>query len=363
MHDMQAWIKRMAVVAAGTSVAAALYAWFVERARVQLNRFTIQVDKPGLPPGGLTVLHLSDLHCRADGQLQERKLARLQRLLADEPYDIVALTGDLIHDAAGFSRALTFISRLRPRLGTYFCRGNHDYCESSLWGIVAGNDSDGVEKADGGAGSAAGKGAPSTDVTWAAEGAGAARSARSRGQQTPGLVTMARRLLDFARKLQRNERVHLPMIYHDMQAMEEALAGIGVHSLVNRAAHIEKDETDLWMAGVDDLWEGTADLAEAVAEVPAGKLLLLLAHNPDVWLDPCVERADLVLCGHVHGGQVRLPILGALHTQGTHLTRRKPAGWFRRDTTRMFVSRGVGESLPMRFGAVPQAVLIRIVHA
>jgi predicted MPP superfamily phosphohydrolase len=78
-------------------------------------------------------------------------------------------------------------------------------------------------------------------------------------------------------------------------------------------------------------------------------------------LEPEVERADLILSGHTHGGQIRLPLLGAAHTQGTHLTRRQAAGWFRRGQTRMFVTRGLGESIPLRFGVPPQAALIRLV--
>jgi hypothetical protein len=100
-------------------------------------------------------------------------------------------------------------------------------------------------------------------------------------------------------------------------------------------------------------------MAAALAGVPDGALLLLLAHNPDVWLDPLVERAGLVLSGHTHGGQVRLPGVGAAHTQGTHLSRRRPAGWFQRGRTLMFVSRGLGESIPLRFGVRPQIALIR----
>ena len=134
-----------------------------------------------------------------------------------------------------------------------------------------------------------------------------------------------------------------------------------VQPLLNCSAHLQGDGLDLWVAGVDDLWEGRPDLSAALAGVPEDALLLVLAHNPDAWLEPGMERADLVLSGHVHGGQVRLPLLGALHTQGTHLTRRRPAGWFQRGRSQMFVSRGVGESLPLRFGVLPQVALIHLI--
>jgi len=114
---------------------------------------------------------------------------------------------------------------------------------------------------------------------------------------------------------------------------------------------------------VDYLLEGTSDLAAALSAVPDAAPVVLLAHNPDVWLDPLAERADLVLAGHTHGGQIRLPLLGVAHTQGTHLQRSRPAGWFQRGRSRMFVSRGLGESIPLRFGVRPQAALIRLVAA
>jgi uncharacterized protein len=311
----------------GAAAAIAFYARFVERASVRLDRFTVPVDKPGIPPQGLTILHLSDLHLREGGIIQARKLASLHRLLADEQYDVLALTGDLIHDQPGLATALGFIAELRPRLGGFSCLGNHDYWESSLWGIFG-------------------------------------KRAEDAGPWRPAdIVEAARKLLAFVGKVLRNERVYTRVAAHDVPAMNAGLQALGVQPLVNASTHLQTDGVDLWIAGVDDLSQGTPDLQEAFLDVPLGAPLLLLAHNPDIWLESEVEWADLVLSGHTHGGQVRLPILGSIHTQGTYLPRRHAAGWFRRGSTRMFVTRGVGESLPLRLGASPQAALIRLVPA
>jgi predicted MPP superfamily phosphohydrolase len=178
------------------------------------------------------------------------------------------------------------------------------------------------------------------------------------------LVDATRKVNGFVRKVLRNELVRLPVALNDVPAMHAALAQAGIRPLVNRAVPVSigsRDPNGLWIAGVDDPTEGKPDLAAALADVPAGAALILLAHNPDTWLEPEVERADLILSGHTHGGQIRLPLLGAAHTQGTHLTRRQAAGWFRRGQTRMFVTRGLGESIPLRFGVPPQAALIRLV--
>lgn len=323
---MKKWIGGALLGATVAGVGMALYASQVERADVQVDRFTVEVDRPGLPPDGLVVLHLSDFHFRAGGCVQARKIARLKQLLAGERYDIVALTGDLIHDAAGLPAALSLIKSLRPGLGAYSCRGNHDYAEYSVWGVFG--------------------------HTW--------REAGGAGGPTLGdLLATARKLVDFARKVLRNELVRLPVAFNDMAAMDAGLISAGVRPLVNTAVQVPG--TDLWMAGVDDLTEGFPDLRAALNGVPDEPPVILLAHNPDIWLNARVAAADLVLSGHTHGGQVRLPGVGVVHTQGTHLSRQRPAGWFERDGTRMFVSRGLGESIPLRFGVRPQVALIRLI--
>ncbi len=325
---MKRWIGGALLGAAAAGFGALIYATRIERGDVRLDRFTLASDRPGLPPEGLTVLHLSDLHFQAQDRVQARKIARLKQLLADEEYDIVALTGDLIHDAAGFPVALALIETLRPRLGAFSVRGNHDYVEYSVWGVFG--------------------------HTW--------RGSSATGR--PGmsdLLDAARKLVDFVRKVLRNELVRIPVAFNDMAAMDAALAAQGIRPLRNAAAPVWGNR--VWIAGVDDLTEGRPDLKAALADVPEEAFLILLTHNPDIWLESGGTSADLVLAGHTHGGQVRLPLVGAAHTQGTHLTRRQAAGWFERTGTRMFVSRGVGESIPLRFGVRPQAALIRIVSA
>ena len=101
----------VALFALGAGALAGLYATRVERARVQLSRYEVVLDVPGLPSDGLTILHLSDFHFRAGGAVQARKIERLLAALAHETYDVVALTGDLIHDRAGFAAALRLAER------------------------------------------------------------------------------------------------------------------------------------------------------------------------------------------------------------------------------------------------------------
>jgi predicted MPP superfamily phosphohydrolase len=322
-HGWKAALAGGAIAAAGI----ALDGLLVERVRVGLDCYDLAVERAGLPPEGLHILHLSDLHLRPGGAVQDLKLARLGKLLSSEHYDVAALTGDLINTAEGLPALLAFVDDLRPRLGAFAIPGNRDYWESSLSAILKE--------------SSPGAGRPK----WR------------------GLAGSVRRLREFGRTVALNRHTHLQVRSNNAPAMLDALAARGVQPLVNRAVRLQGAGCDFWIAGVDDATHGTPDLTAALAGVPEESFLLLLAHNPDIWLEGPVGRADLVLAGHTHGGQISLPFLGAVYTGASHLGRRRSSGWFVRGETRtrMFVSRGVGEGLPFRLAAPPQAALIRVI--
>jgi uncharacterized protein len=323
---VRGWVGGGLLGLAAAGGLAALYATTVGREQVQLDRYTVRVARPGLPLSGLTILHLTDFHFRADGRVQERKLAQLQILLAGERYDIAALTGDLIHDMAGLPVGLELIRSLSPRYGAYFVPGNHDYAEYTPFGVLS--------------------------KTW--------RESAEGGLSPADLKHVLHALRVFVRKVVHNELVRMPVCFNDVPAMLVELEGVGVQSLVNASTRVPVDGGEIWLAGIDDEMESHPDLAQAFEGVPDGPPLILLAHNPDIWLQCGVDRADLVLSGHTHGGQIQIPFMGAVHTQGTHLNRKAPAGWFERGRSRMFVGRGLGESIPLRFGARPQVALITL---
>lgn len=322
--------------AAVTGLSAYWYAHRVERVHVSLHRATVTIDKPGLPPGGLAILHLSDFHFRAHDRVQEARLRRLRDLLRGERYDIVAFTGDLIHNEAGLPRAMEFLAELQPAIAAFAVPGNRDYWESSFKALL---------------------GTPEERA----------------GLTVPGQLRLAfNKIRHMLQMFAENERATLRLHSNDVPAMSAALRAQGVEPLINRAVHLQGPDYDVWFAGVDDLTQGRPDLPSALASVPPGSVLVLLSHNPDIWLDHgnaageatvSARRADLILSGHTHGGQLNLPLVGAWYRQGTPVSRRKAAGWFAEGSSRMFVSRGLGESFPFRFRAPPQAALIRFVSS
>ena len=127
----------------------------------------------------------------------------------------------------------------------------------------------------------------------------------------------------------------------------------------------ERDCGGFSVYGGDDLIHGDPELPPM--HVPDGKMRILLTHRPDAVVScDCAGRLSefsLALCGHTHGGQWRLPMLGAAFVPSFY-GRRFDCGWFRKkgDGLPMFVSSGLGElSLPWRFNCRREAAVIDFV--
>ena len=141
------------------------------------------------------------------------------------------------------------------------------------------------------------------------------------------------------------------------------LAEVGIPSLYNRAEPLRIGPRQLWLAGVDCLRTGRADLRKALAEVPAdAAATLLLSHIPDI-IHEVPERVMLTVSGHTHGGQVRLPGLPPLVTHSA-LPRHMVRGLHRIGDRHLYVCPGIGSTgLPIRLGVVPEIGLLTLCHA
>lgn len=116
-----------------------------------------------------------------------------------------------------------------------------------------------------------------------------------------------------------------------------------------------------YLAGLEDGKRQNPDIKKATAAAAAESFVLLLSHQPDVCMRQDTAHVDLMLCGHTHGGHVTLFGLWAPALPlATLYGRRFRNGWATsRDKMPVFVSRGVGETLPRIF-ARPQVVLVRL---
>jgi predicted MPP superfamily phosphohydrolase len=125
-----------------------------------------------------------------------------------------------------------------------------------------------------------------------------------------------------------------------------------------------KEFADLRWEPAGPVWwrepRGADHLAALLRRAPAAAPVILLSHTPDVFPDAAALSVPVVLAGHTQGGQVRLPLFGALATS-THLGRRFAAGLFRQDATVLFINRGLGTTrVPVRFLAPPEAAFLTL---
>jgi uncharacterized protein len=166
-------------------------------------------------------------------------------------------------------------------------------------------------------------------------------------------------------------RIECPLRYailgnHDVlvsaHAVTDALLTHGIPVLADSSVPLEREGRRLWLAGIKDALEGRPNLATAL---PAGRNpeqepLILLAHEPDFADHAIGRQIDLVLSGHTHGGQIRLPFLPPLllPQMGTKYVE----GLYRlRDGMQLYVNRGIGAvNLPFRFRCPPEISVLTL---
>jgi predicted MPP superfamily phosphohydrolase len=136
-------------------------------------------------------------------------------------------------------------------------------------------------------------------------------------------------------------------------------ADLGIELLVNEARPLEKDGSRIWLVGVDDAYSGHDDLPAALGQAESDEFCLAITHHPNLMDDPRIGEVDLILAGHTHGGQVRIPLLGPVHVS-CRRPRERAAGLIRAQGTTMYVTRGVGEGLPIRFRCPREMPLITL---
>lgn len=123
--------------------------------------------------------------------------------------------------------------------------------------------------------------------------------------------------------------------------------GLPVTLLRCDCQNLEKEDSQLLVLGLDCTHDIPTDgrrLEALVDNIPinlASQPRILLYHSPELMFQAAEQEIDLYVCGHTHGGQVRLPLVGALLTS-SQLGRQYAMGHYRRGRTHLYVSRGVG---------------------
>ncbi len=143
--------------------------------------------------------------------------------------------------------------------------------------------------------------------------------------------------------------------------LTDPLAAAGVTVLNNEAVPLQQNDRHIWIAGVDDSIHGKANLPLTLSKTADGAPIILLSHSSNPFTKSTKAGVDLLLTGHTHGGQIRIPFLGALWTPEAGLFPRWDYGLYREGDTTMIVNGGLGESIiPIRFNIPPEIVLVTL---
>ncbi len=145
------------------------------------------------------------------------------------------------------------------------------------------------------------------------------------------------------------ERLHAPLGVWAVEGNWEHWTGTTNDRKISHSANVtfltnasRRIREDAWVVGIDDVLAGKPDERKAFEGVPRNDFCVLLTHSPQFFLRT-TSRCPLVLAGHTHGGQIRLPFLRPLWTppgSGAFV-----AGWYFGNGSRMYVSRGIGTSI------------------
>jgi predicted MPP superfamily phosphohydrolase len=142
----------------------------------------------------------------------------------------------------------------------------------------------------------------------------------------------------------------------------EALVSRRIPVLHNSAVPIEREGARLWLAGVADLLFGgqaDLDLALPTGRETAKEPLILMAHEPDFADRVVGSGVDLMLSGHTHGGQVRIPFLPPVNLPP--LGQKYVEGLFSIGELQLYVTRGIGTvGVPFRFRCPPEITVITL---
>jgi len=185
----------------------------------------------------------------------------------------------------------------------------------------------------------------------------------------PFSLSVSRRAIDRCAELL--HRIACPLRYailgnHDTtigsQFVVDALASSNIPVLVNRHVPIERNGQRFWLCGLDDAGTSHPILDLAVPRDP-GAPVILLCHEPDFADDvvghPRGPLVDLMLSGHSHGGQIRVPFFGPVVLPP--MGKKYVEGLFRFNQMQLYVNRGIGTvGLPFRFNCPPEITVLTL---
>jgi len=147
----------------------------------------------------------------------------------------------------------------------------------------------------------------------------------------------------------------------DTEKLVQGLEKTGILVLLNQSIKLKRGADSVFVIGLDDNYLWKDDFFKATADLPSKGERILLAHSPDIVTKVKLVNIDLVLSGHTHGGQIRLPMIGAVYTnRSCNSVFKFISGLYQYQNTKLYVNRGIGVSFfPVRFLCRPEITLFK----
>ncbi len=164
---------------------------------------------------------------------------------------------------------------------------------------------------------------------------------------------------------------HEAATVYEYPPFEKDMRSLGVTVLRNNCEQIEKNGQLINIMGIDDpvFFPGEdkyEKIAQGIDSVEYDKSIftITLSHRPEVFRVYVEKKQDLVLSGHAHGGQFRLPFIGGLFIPTEGLFPKYTEGVHEEQETKMVISRGIGSSVfPIRINNRPELVIITLMNS
>jgi predicted MPP superfamily phosphohydrolase len=150
---------------------------------------------------------------------------------------------------------------------------------------------------------------------------------------------------------------------HDTVRMVPSFEEMGITMLLNESIAIERDNSRIHLAGIDDAHYYRVDNIEKTTDrVPDDEFSILLSHTPEIYRQAAHAGFNVLLGGHTHGGQICLP--GQIPiTLDARLPRHMGSGSWKFHNLIGYTSAGVGASIvPVRFNCLPEVTLHHLHH-
>jgi len=146
----------------------------------------------------------------------------------------------------------------------------------------------------------------------------------------------------------------------DANSIKNLLEESGIIVLRNENKKISRDDKYIYLIGVDDPDTGRDDLLKATINIEKNIPKILLAHSPDIVDNLQGKQTDLILSGHTHGGQIKIPFIRPFWTP-TKNRGKYASGLFEINDIYLYVNRGIGTAaIPIRFNCPPEIAVIEL---